>query len=256
MNNNEETKIQGYKTFGFREEWLQEYLADPEYFWKSNSLGTAQVEGFKAWLKDAEINDSKNKLTRFGELIQQIHVDDTNLTWELILTNLSYNSFIINWFVNNIKIGQEFDRKILESMINEQGFSSRGKTVPNAVGALIQSFDYSPLGDTLNMSMPTDSKNSIRGGYDEITKAGLAYSLYKYAEDKKVYSLKVSDFYNEECKSGPFRVLGINKSIFYSTLKSLNSTNNRVLIAELAMGLDSITLREDLNPITCLEALV
>ena len=64
MNNNEETKIQGYKTFGFREEWLQEYLVDPEYFWKSNSLGTAQVDGFKAWLKDAEINDSKNKLTR------------------------------------------------------------------------------------------------------------------------------------------------------------------------------------------------
>ena len=256
MNNNEETKIQGYKTFGFREEWLQEYLVDPEYFWKSNSLGTAQVDGFKAWLKDAEINDSKNKLTRFGELLQQIYVDDTNLTWELILTNLSYNSFIVNWFVNNIKIGQEYDRKILEGMINEQGYSSKGKTVANAVAALIQTFDYSPIGDSLNMSMNTDGKNNVRGGYEEITKAGLAYSLYKYAEKKGVHSLRVSDFYNDECTSGPFRVLGISKQVFNNTLKALNSANNRVLIAELVMGLDSITLREDLNSISCLESLL
>lgn len=256
MNNKEETKIQGYKTFGFREEWLQEYLVDPDYFWQSNSLGTAQMDGLKAWLKDAEINDTKNKLTRFGELLQQIYIDDTNLTWELILTNLSYNSFIVNWFVNNIKIGQEFDRKILEGMINEQGYSSKGKTVTNAVAALIQTFDYSPFGDTLNMSMQTEGKNCIRGSYKEITKAGLAYSLYKYAEKKGVHSLRVSDFYNEECTNGPFRILGISKQVFINTLKALNSANNRVLIAELAMGLDSITLREDLNSISCLESLI
>lgn len=256
MNNNEETKIQGYKTFGFREEWLQEYLVDPEYFWKSNSLGSAQVDGFKAWLKDAEINDSKKRLTRFGELIQQIYVDDPNLTWELILTNLSYNSFVVNWFVNNIKVGEEYDRKLLENMINEQGYSSKGRTVPNAVSALIQTFENSPIGDALNLSMPTEGKSYVRGAYDNITKEGLAYNLYKYAEQKKVYSLKVSDFYNSDCTSGPYRVLGINKTTFYSALKSLNSADNRVLIAELAMGLDSITLREDLNPITCLEALI
>lgn len=255
MNNNENTKIQGYKTFGFREEWLQEYLVDPEYFWKSNSLGTAQVDGFKAWLKDAEINDSKNKLTRFGEVLKNIYTDEPNLTWELILTNLSYNSFIINWFANNIKIGQEYDRKILEGMINEQGFSAKGKTVSNAVAALIQTFEYSPLGDTLNMSIPNE-KMRIRSAYEDVTNAGLAYNLYKYAEKKGVRSLRVSDFYNDECQSGPFRILGITKPVFTNALKSLNSATNRVLIAELAMGLDSITLREDLNSITCLEALL
>lgn len=255
MNNNENTKIQGYKTFGFREEWLQEYLVDPDYFWKSNSLGTAQVDGFKAWLKDAEINDSKNKLTKFGELLQKIYTDEPNLTWELILTNLSNNSFIINWFVNNIKIGQEYDRKILEGLINEQGFSAKGKTVSNAVAALVQTFDYSPLGDTLNMGLPKD-KLKVRSAYEDITNAGLAYNLYKYAEKKGVRSLRVSDFYNDQCQRGPYRVLGITKPVFINALKSLNSTKNRVLIAELAMGLDSITLRDDLNPITCLEALL
>ena len=104
-------------------------MVDPEYFWQSNSLGTAQLDGFKAWLKDAEINDAKNQLTKFGELIQQIYIDDINLTWELILINLSYNSFVVKWFLNNINIGQQYDRKTLENLINEQGFSSKGKTV-------------------------------------------------------------------------------------------------------------------------------
>ena len=187
--------------------------------------------------------------------MKNIYTDEPNLTWELILTNLSYNSFIINWFANNIKIGQEYDRKILEGMINEQGFSAKGKTVSNAVAALIQTFEYSPLGDTLNMSIPNE-KMRIRSAYEDVTNAGLAYNLYKYAEKKGVRSLRVSDFYNDECQSGPFRILGITKPVFTNALKSLNSATNRVLIAELAMGLDSITLREDLNSITCLEALL
>ena len=256
MDNKENTKIQGYKTFGFREEWLQEYLVDPEYFWSNNSLGTAQVDGFKAWLKDAEINDAKNQLTKFGELIQQIYVDDSDLTWELILTNLSYNSFIVNWFVNNMKVGQEYDRKILETLINEQGYSGKGKTIANAVAALVQTFDYSPLGDSICMSLPTDGKYKVRGEYSGISKMGLAYSLYKYAEKKGVRSLRVADFYDEDCICGPYRIFGIPKTVFMNTLKALNSENNRVLIAELAMGLDSITIREDLNSISCIENLL
>lgn len=256
MNNSQDTKIQGYKTFGFREEWLSEYFADPEYFWKSNSLGTAQVDGFKAWLKDAEITDAKNNITRFGEILQQIAVDDINLTWELIITNLSYNSFIVNWFCNNVKVGHEFDKKLLEGYINEQGFASRGKTIPNALGALFQTFEYSPVGDTLYFSVTDENKKTVRGEYTDITNAGLAYCLYRYAEKKGIRSLRVSDFYTEECINGPYKTFGISKTTFVNSLRSLNSEANRVLIAELAMGLDSITLREDLTSLSCLEALI
>lgn len=256
MNNSENAKIQGYKTFGFREEWLQEYLVDPEYFWHSNSLGTAQVDGFKAWLKDAEINDAKNKLTKFGEFIQRIYQDEESLTWELILTNLSYNSFIVKWFLNNIPVGKEFDRKALETLINEQGYSAKGKTVSNAVAAFIQTLDYSPLGEVLKLGVPTDSKTRIREFYEEVSNAGLAYNLYKYAEHRGVHNLKVSDFYSEECENGPYKTLGISRKTFENVLRSLNSAKNRVLIAELVMGLDSVTLRDDVTPMSCIESLV
>ena len=256
MNNNQNTKIQGYKTFGFREEWLEEFLIDPEYFWTDNSLGTAQVDGFKAWLKDAEIIDSKNRITPLGEYLQQIKEDEQNLLWEIILTNLSYNSFIVKWFSNNVQIGQPYDRKTLENLIIEQGYGTSGKTVANAVAALVQTCEYSPIGNILNWAIPIDTKKNSRGSYAEITNAGLAYSLYKYAENRGVKTLRVSDFYSDECQSGPFKVLGISKEQFTTTLKSLNSSSNRVLIAELNMGLDSITLRDDLTPLSSIQSLI
>lgn len=256
MNNSENAKIQGYKTFGFREEWLQEYLVDPEYFWHSNSLGTAQVDGFKAWLKDAEINDTKNKLTQFGELIQRIYQNEEALTWELILTNLSYHSFIVKWFLNNITVGKEFDRKTLETLINEQGYSAKGKTVSNAVAAFVQTLEYSPLGKDMKLGVPTENKTRVREFYEDVSNAGLVYNLYKYAEFKGVRSLRVSDFYMEDSINGPYKTLGVTKKKFQDVLRSLNSLDNRVLIAELAMGLDSITLRDDITPLSCIESLV
>lgn len=256
MNNNANAKIQGYKTFGFREEWLSEFYADPEYFWQSNSLGSAQVDGFKAWLKDAEIIDSKNNLTELGSITQQLFVDEPDIVWEIILTNLSYNSFIVKWFINNIAIGQEYDRKTLEALIKEQGYSQSGKTIANAVSALVQTFEYSPLGDSLNMNVKTDNKMLARSEYDGLSKIGLAYNLYKYSEITGVKSLRVSDFYSETCQNGPYKTLSISKLTFVNVLKALNSTANRVLIAELNMGLDSITLRDDLNAVACLKSLL
>ena len=44
--------------------------------------------------------------------------------------------------------------------------------------------------------------------------------------------------------------------VFERCLRSLNSNINRVLNAELNMGLDSITLREDLTPLSCLQMLI
>ena len=256
MNNSENAKIQGYKTFGFRVEWLQEYLVDPKYFWHRNSLGTAQVDGFKAWLKDAEINDPKNNLTKFGKFIQHIYQDEETLTWELILTNLSYHSFIVKWFLNNISVGKEFDRKTLETLINEQGYSVKGKTVSNAVAAFVQTLDYSPLGTDMKLGVPTGNKTRVRELYEDVSNAGLVYNLYKYAEFKGVRSLRVSDFYMDDCINGPYKTLGVSKKRFQDVLRSLNSLDNRVLIAELAMGLDSITLRDDITSLSCIESLI
>ena len=55
------SKISPYGTFGIQEAWVDEFLMDPDSFWENNSLGVKQVPSFKAWLRDAEIIDEKNK---------------------------------------------------------------------------------------------------------------------------------------------------------------------------------------------------
>ena len=124
------------------------------------------------------------------------------------------------------------------------------------IGGFMQIFKYSPIGYILQQGCSDDNKTYVRMVHNDLSEVALAYSLYKYSALKNVRSLRVSDFYREEYRYGPFREFGISKSVFDKLLRQLNSANNRVLIAELNMGLDSITLREDLNPIDVLKQLV
>lgn len=256
MNKKATSKIQGYKTFGLRSEWIDEFLLDPLNYWKENTLPTPQLDGFKAWLKHAEIIDLKNNLTKFGELIKSIYVDDVDLTWELILVNLSYNSYIINWFANNIKCGQVYDGKSLKEMIAEQEASASPSTISNAVQAFLQTVNMSPIGDVLCYGISESKKEMKRIEYVNVSPISVAYALYKYAEERDVRSLRVSDFYEDSCNNGPFKVFGISRPVFQKALKTLNSNTNRVLVAELNMGLDSISLRDDLNSLSVLEMLI
>jgi hypothetical protein len=135
-------------------------------------------------------------------------------------------------------------------------FDGTKNTITYAIGGFMQIFNYSPIGDILQQGSSEDGKAFVRMPHNELSEVALAYSLYKYASEKNIRSLRVSDFFNNECQTGPVCEFGINKSVFEKLLRQLNSASNRVLIAELNMGLDSITLREDLTPMAVLNQLV
>lgn len=246
-------KVQGYKTFGLREAWLQEFVELGDDFWGNSSLAKPQEDGFKAWLKDAEIIDANSRLTPLGNKICDIYMDDVALVWEVILTNLSYHSFIVEWFATNITTGHEYDSKLMASLIVEQGYTQSESTAKNAASALIQTIRNASIGPLMAYNINNESdKNLKRSEYEYITPIGLAYSLYKYAENKGVHSLRISDFYKEDSATGPNKVLGISRNTFIKTLRTLNAAQNRLLTAELNMGLDSITLREDITSLDIL----
>ena len=90
----------------------------------------------------------------------------------------------------------------------------------------------------------------------EVDRIAVAYSLYKYAESKGIRTFRVADLYSETNVSGIVKEFGISKSDFTNILRSLNSDANRLIVAELNMGLDSITLREDIHPIDVLNAMI
>lgn len=249
-------KVHAYKTFGMRDEWVSEFFSDPEGFWENNSLGTAQVDGFKAWLKDSEVIDAKNSLTPFGEFVKDNYVDDMNMVWELLTINLSIHSFIVNWFVNKVSVGTAFDRQRLNDLLSEEETGASPKTRENAVAALLQLFSYSPLGGEFYFAEEIDGKKYIRREYKDVSETAIAYSLFKYSEMTGIRSLRVEDFYSDDCITGPYKVFGLSKSNFEKILRTLNSYSNRVLIAELNMGLDNITLRDDIDSMQALKILV
>ncbi len=258
------TGIDRYSTFGLHEEWLDEYLNDPEHYWDEISLGKKQISSVKSWFKEAEIIDAKLTITDLGKLLVEIAHDNPTLVWEIVLINLSYNSFIVEWVLNNIMLDKPYDNNFIDESIKiEYGDTYGLKTIQNARAAFMQLMKYSPLGESLMLGIE-DGKTRVRKAYEDVSPEAIAYSIYKYVESKKdkdavstgLSFIRVSDFYRPEETYGPYREFGISKTELLKKLRYLSSQANRVLIAELNMGLDHITLRDDLNPITALTQLV
>lgn len=248
-------KIQGYKTFGLREEWIDEYFIDPAEFWKENSLGTAQVDAVKAWLRDAEITDVKNNITPLGAILKTIYQDNPLLFWEVAYINMSYNSFIVNWVCANINAGQLYNKKLIKEEIGNQGYTGSLSTVENAASAYIDLVKRSPIGESLRQGIVQGKDGFVKEAYDDLSLEAIAYSIYKYAQKSGFTMMRVSDFYKSEEICGVYKEFRISKDSLIKKLRSLSSANNRVLIAELNMGLDHITLRDDLDPLKVLEML-
>ena len=68
--------------------------------------------------------------------------------------------------------------------------------------------------------------------------------------------MRVADIYSPDNKLGIYKEFGVQKSDFLNILRELNSDTIRLLVAELNMGLDNITLRDDLTPVSALKSLL
>jgi len=135
----------------------------------------------------------------------------------------------------------------------------KDRTLRNPFNSLLNTFKESPLGSTIPVGVLGKEQNKvtlIRKPYEDISLVALAYSLYRYAERKKRYSLTVSEFYDENQTEGIYRQFGINRKTLESLLLSLQEEGNHVLRVELNMGLDNIILRDDLSTVDILKLML
>ena len=246
--------ISGYGTFGLREEWLADFFADPDYFWGNNVLGKKQVPSFKAWLKDAEIIDIKSKLTNTGLELLKLYQTMPDITWEIIWINLCHNSTLIKWFVSNIKPNSVFSKDKMLSIYKEQ-YQDGVTTFEYALQALNNFLSSTPIGNEFNQKVEISKNESKRESYDYLTEYSTAYSLYKMSEINGIKSLRVSDLYQTDVHQGPFAEFGISQQFFEKNLRTLNSSSNRLLVAELNTGLDHISLRDDISSLDIIKLL-
>ncbi len=257
MNNTNSTNvISRYGTFGIQEAWAEEFLAEPNRFWERNTLGVKQIPSFKAWLRDAEIIDERNRLTQLGDFCHRKKDTDHNLIWEIVYINLCYNNSLMRWYAQKVPFGKPFTRKEIEAQIHEYYDGQFAKSsISYALQALLQVFKYSPIGTELRQLEVIDPKGPTykRNVYEGISKAGTAYSIFKYAKFHDLWMFRVSDLYRTEENNGIHREFGIERNEFLQKLRSISIAPTRVLTAELNMGLDHITLNKDVSPIDVLE---
>ncbi|WP_165044726.1 phosphoadenosine phosphosulfate reductase family protein [Dysgonomonas sp. ZJ709] len=257
--------IDKYSTFGMKENWISDFFTNPDdYFEGNNSLGTKMIPACLNWFREAEILErSSKKISKTGILLQKAFGSNPTIVWEIMWVNLSYNSKIIEFYTSNIIFNRLYSKKeILELMIDVFiGISEA--TLGNPLGALCNMFgikEQTIIGDILRQGIIIAKGNSVatisRQYYNDISSVAIAYSLYRYAESKKRYALTVSELYDPKQTEGVYQQFGVPKERFETILRTLKEDKNRVLSADLNMGLDNINLREDLTSMDILEILL
>lgn len=253
-------KLISYNNFGMNEGWVNDYFSDPDSFFSENIAGLnkeEQMPSFAKWLLQAEIiNDTKTRqITELGRYLAGVYEDNPNLVWQIIWVNLSYNSPIAAWYNFGIEWGTYISQPEIEALVLNDYADNSKTTVHNVVYAFIRTLKESPLGG-LGLYSEINKIQFHKKSFDSVEREAIAYSLYKYAEAKGIRSLKISDLYSADNPIGAYREFGINKGSFEKILRSLNSDSNRVLIAELNLGLDSISLKDDIDAFSCLRTLL
>ena len=249
------TKTSGvdrYSTFGLRGEWLSSffYLLD-DWFDGYEGLGPKQIPAMLNWLREAELVDfDKKMVTDLAKMLQPIYMTNPILVWQIIWINLSFNSSIVNWYVNNTKNDYAYSKAELVEILKEKYPNLKGATLKNPVDALVNTFTNSPLGtmdpdDDVSLKMGLLTKKGVavksvqRCGTSKISSVAVAYLLYKNAEINDMYELTVSDIYEKGCM-GAFNVFNMDVDAFLNSLRGL--TNMEVLSADLLGGLENIHL--------------
>ena len=248
---------------GMREKWVEKYFDTYESFFDNNEHGLNpkyQIPPFINWLREAYILNAEDKnISEAGQYMAKAYRAKSMIVWELIYIGLCYNSEICCWFHSAIDFNRSYTREEMDIILQDSYPELKDRTLRNPFNSLLNTFKESPLGSSIPVGVLGKEQNKvtlIRQPHNNISLVGLAYSLYRYAERKKRYSLNVSEFYDENQTEGIYRQFGISKETLESLLLSLQEESNHVLRVELNMGLDNIILREDLTSVDILKLML
>ncbi len=259
--------IDRYSTFGLREEWLTSFfdLLDDWFSENSRLLGPKQIPAMLNWLREAELVDLKEKkVTELAKILKPVYASNPLLVWQIIWTNLSFNSSIVNWYVTATKNDIKYTKNELVELLKEDYPNLKGATLKNPVDALVNTFVNSPLGttdayadDNLKMGLLEKKGASVisvqRYGTSKVSQIVVAYSLYKNAEINNMYELTVTDIY-EKGYMGVSNIFNMDSESFMNALRGL--TTNEVLSADLLGGLENIHLAGEFSSFDVLKRLI
>lgn len=87
-------------------------------------------------------------MTELAKILKPVYASNPLLVWQIIWTNLSFNSSIVNWYVTATKNDIKYTKNELVELLKEDYPNLKGATLKNPVDALVNTFVNSPLGTT------------------------------------------------------------------------------------------------------------
>ena len=234
-------KIATYQTFGLREEWLREFFERSENFWEDNTLGNRQVEALRAWLRDAGLLE-KQGLTPLGEFLKGRGVEDP-LTWEVIWVKLAQGSTIVRWFLEKVFWGERLAQKELVARLPEE---IAKRTRQNAVSALLGLLEHTPLKKIALVERVKRERVLTKQGTEEITRRGLLFALYSFAERTGRYHFSLEDLL-QPLPETPYGLFGLSRERLSALLRAASSKAEELLKVDILRDLESVYLQEDLK---------
>lgn len=229
-----------------KSEWIKSFFDDPEVFMKENNLGSIQIMRFKRFLFDAELVEKKGlKIREFTALIQKIGWNSAT-AWGLILINLVYNNPQIRWYVENLPIGEQIAREVVEEKLQAVGVS---KDDSGSISRAFKRLCEIPLGTELKFGVTSSEGKNLKTL--KRTKTNLddsrviLYSLYKFAEATGGwYQFTLTQLMNDSNSDGvsPTKIFGISQNEMQQFLNGLSTNYPDFISATFTHDLEKISL--------------
>ena len=256
--------IDRYLTFGFKKSWVDSYFKYLDDFWENNTeLGTKMLDAFCNFLTDAELanakkgpNDdkwSKYKANELSKLLSDVGSDSED-TWAIILTNLSYSPQL-NWYILNINTDETYTEDRLFSMLEaavEGDLKGKGKR--NIISSLKNIFIYTPIGETLGLGICdyTEKSNGVhlnsvrRASWENPTEIPILYSMYRHAESTGSYQFNMSSLYDDpDARLAPNNVFNIDPDVFKKLISAISINYPSLMTSSFTHDLENINLNPD-----------
>lgn len=248
--------INRYQHFGFRKEWLSYFFKEKDNFWSCGKLGKYQFDGFRVWLKEAELTDN-NHFNSISAVLEKFGADDIK-TWAVIINNIVYNSVLFKWYIKNVGMNISYETSLINDMM---GDSLSKSTRKNAITSLNETFKHSPIGSELGLGVCEMKGNTVlsitRTGWENPDPLVILYSLYKFAEKNQGhYAFTLSYLCDHDIERegiSPTEIFGIPPSTMKKKLMFLASNYPEYIKTDFNKDLDNIELSKEKRALDILD---
>ncbi|MDD2230293.1 MAG: phosphoadenosine phosphosulfate reductase family protein [Candidatus Cloacimonetes bacterium] len=250
---NKKGALNRYWGFGMRQEWINGFLADPEYWIASNGLGPIQHKAMINWLKDANLIEANNKPSQLCKLLRAKCTNEmaTLISW----LNIIEQSTVCNWWASLER--KTYSRSDLDFLLGDifSDITERSRT--NALRSLIGTIKDTVISSNYSMYSVRTKGISVQSisktESEDIEIEVLIYALYNFAKHSNTFNFTLTDAFSDDTTSKSIKELGISENLLKATLISLQEHRSKLVRVEFVANLDNIFLNKDLSATEALQ---